>query len=578
MPVLKPEPPQAEVFRFDQSGALLRKVMENAAVGMVLIGMDGRLLYANKAFGDMLGYEASECVGLSFDTLVHSYDESAAKQQVERLTRGEIDVYNAEHQYRHKDGSALWVSAAVSVLDSDRTGMPLYLIVQIINIDRQKRAEAALAYSESRWNYALEAAGQGVWDHDIRTDGMFYSRTWRTMRGYAPDEHIDSAQEAWLSRVHPEDVPKILAVVEKQDSGIDGFDTMQYRERHKDGHYIWIQSRGRPVEWDENGVPVRTLGTDTDITKLKVAEAQLAEEKERLRVTLESIGDGVIATDGNGLISFMNPIAEDMTGWAEIDAIGMPLQDVFALSGAEATANPVSRSLVEGTPAYLEEDVQLLGKDGRRRDIRASAAPVRTPEGKVIGAVLVFQDITQSRALQRQLAHSASHDDLTGLPNRAAFERGLLAAVDTAQLRRGGHALCYVDLDRFKPVNDGAGHAAGDALLKQVAETIRACCRSHDLAARIGGDEFALLLTDCPIVNARAIAQKIVDSIAALEFSWSGKTYRIGASVGVTSITRAKPSSLGFMGEADAACYAAKAGGRGRVVLYRDVDQAATAK
>lgn len=176
--------------------------------------------------------------------------------------------------------------------------------------------------------------------------------------------------------------------------------------------------------------------------------------------------------------------------------------------------------------------------------------------------------------MQRQLAHSAAHDDLTGLPNRASFERALSAAIASARHGQRQHSLIYLDLDRFKPVNDTAGHAAGDALLKQVAQTIRGVCRSHDLAARIGGDEFAIILEDCPIAHGQVVAEKIVRAVGALAFTWTGRDYSIGASAGVTIIGSRPASPLGFTGEADAACYAAKARGRACVVAFPDMASA----
>lgn len=571
-----PQAKQAQVFRFDQGGALLRKVMENAAVGMVLVGIDRRLLHANTAFCEMAGYSADEALALDVGDLVHT-DRDGFLLYVDRLLRGEVDEYRGEGQLRTKDGSALWVLASVSLLRSERTGRPLYIILQVTNIERQKRAEAALSYAESRWNNALEGSQQGVWDHDGRTNTIYYSPMWRKMRGFSPHEYVDSAQDVWLSRVHPEDRERIRALVGKQERGDDGFDTLEYRERHKDGHYIWILSRGRPVEWDQDGNAVRTIGTDTDITRLKNAEQALAEEKERLRVTLVSIGDGVISTDADQRITFMNPIAEDMTGWTSDQAVGQPLAEVFRTvdptTGALST-DPVAESLSSGRQYYLDEEVALVRQSGERRDIRSSAAPVRTPEGKTIGAVLVFQDITQSRALQKQLAHSASHDALTGLPNRVAFERALAAAVKTAREEGRLHSLCYIDLDRFKPVNDGAGHAAGDALLRQVSETIQRSCRSHDFPARIGGDEFGLLLTDCPVADARVVAGKIVEAVGRIRFAWNGAEYRIGSSIGIAAVGSSSVSALAVTGQADAACYGAKRAGRGQVVVYSDALEA----
>jgi diguanylate cyclase (GGDEF)-like protein/PAS domain S-box-containing protein len=559
---------------FDKNKTMLAKIIDNAAIGMVIAGMDGRLHYGNRAFTEMLGYDAEAYQDLNIVDLVHADDTGVARLHLSRLMRGEMEDYRSEHRFRHIDGTPLWVGMAVSVLLDDSTGLPQHLIVQLTNIELQMRAEEALAYSESRWNFALESAGQGVWDHDIVNDTMFYSRMWRIMRGIPPDETIPQQhQPEWLSRIHPDDLQHVLDNIDRQDRGEEDFEGLEYRERRRDGSYVWILSRGKPVEWDEAGNATRTLGTDTDITRLKIIEAELAAEKERLRITLEAIGDGMISTDAAGRILFMNASAQTLTGYSAVEATGRPASEIFVIR-SELTRQredcPVDICLARSEPVHGEDDMVLVGRDGVGRDIRWSAAPVRDNRG-MVGAVLVFQDVTHSRALQRQLAHTANHDDLTGLPNRAAFERALNGAIATARDGNRQHALLYIDLDRFKPVNDSAGHAAGDALLKQVAQTIRGCCRDHDIAARIGGDEFTVLLQDCPEASAKAMADKTVRAITALAFSWAGQTYRIGASIGMTTIGAKPASPLGFMGEADAACYAAKAKGRGMAVMFRDI-------
>ena len=564
------EKTDARVFRFDQSGALLRKVMESAAVGMALVGVDARMIYVNRAYETMLGLVPDSCLGRGAEDMLLEADRQMVMLRFGQLMRSEIDDFRLECRMKHADGSPLWTLASASLLRSDTTGRPLYAIVQIINIERQKRAEEALAATESRWNYALESAGQGVWDHDIRQDDMFYSRMWRRMRGMDDDEQVDPAQDKWLARVHPEDVPRVLSTVKKQDAGEDGYDTLEYRERHRDGHWIWVLSRGKPVEWDADGKPLRTVGTDTDITRLKTVEAQLADEKERLRVTLESIGDGVISTDADEHIIFMNPMAESMTGWSEADAMGHPVQDVF-VAKSEATGEPavdhVAFCLASGSPSQIEDDVILASRDGTGCGVNGTAAPVRTEDGRVVGAVLVFKDVTDTQEQRRRLAHSANHDALTGLPNRSAFALALTEAQRQASTELRTHALCFVDLDRFKPVNDTAGHAAGDALLQKVAQVIRTTCRANDFAARIGGDEFVLLLADCSIANARRVAKKVVAAVAALDFGWNGALYKIGASIGVAAVSADIPGDP--LALADAACYEAKAAGRGRVSIAR---------
>jgi len=561
-------------FRLEGDNALLARMVDTAAIGTALYDLEGHLVYANPAFADLLGHVDGSPLP-SFDALIHEDDATAGWLQLERLMRAEVREYRGEHRMRHADGRPLWVSLVATALTARSGGAPEYVVVQASSIERQKKAEEALAYSESRWNFALESARQGVWDHDIRTDSMFYSRMWRIMRGLPPDEPVpEDHQKAWLSRIHPDDVAQVLANIDKQDKGDSDFDALEYRERRPDGSYVWILSRGQPVEWDENGAPVRTLGTDTDITRIKIIEQELAAEKERLRLTLESIADGMISTDADGRITFMNPAAEQLTGFTSTEAVGRPTSEIFALrDGATGRASecPVSICLATEQTVHRDDDMVLVNRSGTKRDIRCTAAPLHMPADGLIGSVLVFQDVTQSRAMQRQLAHSASHDPLTNLPNRAAFEGALATAIASARDGLHRHCLLYIDLDRFKPVNDSAGHAAGDALLQQVAKTIRGCCRNHDMAARIGGDEFAVLLSDCPVANARTVAEKIVRAVGALDFVWGGRTYRVGASVGIAEISRDAASPLGPMGEADAACYAAKARGRATVVAFGDL-------
>ncbi len=565
---------ESNTLRFRHSEALLRSVLENAAVATFLVGPYGRLLYTNRAFRDLLGYGEDDPLTVVMDDLIHPDDLPSADAQMQTLEDKSADGYRAERRYVKQNGEPVWVLVSASALRDEQTGDLDYTIVQAIDIDKQRRAEAALAESESRWNFALESAGQGVWDHNINTKTAFYSRMWRLMRGMDPDEEVDPSAELWLARIHPDDRERIRAIITRQNTGELPTNEFEYRERHRDGHYIWILSRGKPVAWNPDGSPARVLGTDTDITTIKQVESQLALEKERLKVTIESIADGVISADSAGLVVFMNRVAEEMTGWPSSEAAGHKVGEIFAVMD-EATgrlaANPVNECLSTGRLHYLDGSTVLLGRFGGQRDVRASAAPVRTPNGVPIGAVLVFQDVTDSRAMQRQLAHTAMHDSLTGLPNRATFERLLEEAVRQADREAREHALCFIDLDHFKRINDSAGHSAGDAVLRDIGAAIRGACRTNDFAARIGGDEFALLLPDCSVTSATRVAQKVIEAIARLHFTWQHAAAAgepIGASIGVTAITSRSADPAELMRQADAACYVAKARGRNCVAVY----------
>ena len=265
-------------FRFPYGTDLLRNVVENAAVPTFLVGMDGQLFYANRAFGDLLGYTPDKIMGLGIREIVHPEDAAKAREQTAALAAGKINGYRAERRYLHKSGREVWVLASATSLIDKRTGKARYLTVQAIDIDRQKRAEEALADSERRWNFALEGAGQGVWDHDLRNHTAFFSRMWRQMRGIGLDEYVDASREAWLARVHPDDVARLLDESNRQNSGELPQNSFEYRERHRDGHWIWVLSRGRPIDWMPDGSVARIIGTDTDITSLKEQEARAADE------------------------------------------------------------------------------------------------------------------------------------------------------------------------------------------------------------------------------------------------------------------------------------------------------------
>lgn len=559
--------------RKDHSAAEAARVFDQLPFGMLIVDALGAIVYANPACADLLGEAPEGLARKRLSDLIHPTDDTALSLQFTRLVRGEISSLHGQHRFCHKESNPVWVQlGARAFVNAGQAGL---FVLQLADIEAQKKVEEALIYTEKRWRFALQSARQGVWDYDYRTDSIFYSDGWRLMRGYRADEWVDGATAAWHSRIHPDDLPAVKANIGRQEQSDETFQGLEYRERRKDGSYVWVLSRGRAVEWDEAGAPLRTIGTDTDITHIKMVEQELAEEKERLRIILASVADGMISTDGEGRVDFMNAAAEQLTGISAAEAKGMPVSDVFRLQDHASglpIPSPMQTCLDAGEAIRVEDDAELIGSDGKRREIRCTAAPVIASRSQVIGAVLIFQDVTQSRALQRQLAHTASHDALTGLSNRAAFEKVLDQTEAMARKTGISSCLIFIDLDHFKSVNDTAGHAAGDALLRKVAETIRARCRTHDVVARIGGDEFAVVLNGCPRAKGLQVASKIVQALTELEFVWSGLAHRISASAGLTLITPEPPTSVGFMGEADAACYAAKAAGRGRVVSYDQID------
>ncbi len=532
------------------------QILDASTAGMALVGDDNRLNYTNKAFAGILGLAPQGCAGMPLTAFARRDGEVlTARRLNEMLNGGEFQC-----QFMRPDGSMHAVAVSAARLGTGNFNAPICLTARLDSVStRDKRLQTA-----------LEAAEQGVWDHNNLTGVKYHSPTWRRMRGLKGDDPLPTTLETWLARIHPDDQASVVDYVRRQDAGELTQIAYEFRERHQDGRWLWMLSRGKPVEWQADGTPIRIIGTDTDITALKSIQAELAAEKERLKITLQSIGDGVISTDANGMVTFMNPIAQQMTGWSFAEAAGAPIATVFTTmdnATGEPLKNPVAHCLDERSTYKSSADMALIGRGGIRHDIRSTAAPVKSSQNDILGAVLVFQDFSESRALQRELAHAASHDGLTGLANRTSFESALEDAQEQVRNSIRQHAVCFIDIDRFKAVNDTAGHAAGDAMLREIARTIKRCCRQEDIAARLGGDEFTLLLRDCSPENAIKIGLVAAEAIGAIRLSWQGKTYQVGASVGVATLDRHSRSAAMVLIDADAACYSVKQNGGGDAIL-----------
>jgi diguanylate cyclase (GGDEF)-like protein/PAS domain S-box-containing protein len=305
--------------------------------------------------------------------------------------------------------------------------------------------------------------------------------------------------------------------------------------------------------------------------------SELFEEKELAQVTLASIGDGVLATDAEGRVKYMNPVAEKLTGWSQGEALGRQLSEIFRLieeASGRTVESLVARCLEEGLNLRLAERITLERRDGRRYAVESTCAPIRHLDGRIVGTVIVFQDVSDKRLLALQLAHQATHDDLTGLLNRQAFDGHLQRALEESRTLGSTHALCYLDLDQFKLVNDTCGHLAGDELLCRVTALLQDNVREIDLVARLGGDEFAVLMPRRSLVEAERQVAQFHRTLQSYRFNWREKTFSIGASLGLVAITREFKTVAHLLSAADHACYVAKEKGRNRIQVYQEDDAA----
>ncbi|RMK80019.1 diguanylate cyclase [Pseudomonas aeruginosa] len=548
--------------------AQFRGAMEFSAIGMALVSLEGRLFKVNEALCRMLGYSAERLGELSFQEITYVDDLELDLDLVRDLLAGRINSYQMEKRYLRQDGETFWARISVSLV-RDEEGVAQYFVTQVEDIDSRKRAELERERLAERIKLATDAGQIGIWEWDLARNRLHWDFRMFDLYGIrsGPGE---TTVEQWKASLHAEDHDRVLRELERAVSGLQKFDCefRIVRPNREVRHLRAIATLTR----DEDNRPVRMIGINSDITEIRTLAETLHEEKERLQVTLYSIGDAVLTTDAGGRVTFMNPVAEAMTGWTLQDAIGAPHELVFNVLDSdtgEALESPVRRCLQNTRVFYLEDGATLISRKGEQHDIQNCAAPVRTRDGEIIGTVLVFQNVTKARAMQRELSYHASHDALTGLFNRTKFEEELQRALANAQERATQHALCFIDLDRFKVVNDSAGHAAGDMLLRELSRILADRTRASDTLARLGGDEFGLLLFDCDLAEAEQVASKLIEQICSVRFPWEGRLYDVGASIGITALTATSRSTSELMSQADVACYAAKHAGRNRVSVYQ---------
>jgi len=294
--------------------------------------------------------------------------------------------------------------------------------------------------------------------------------------------------------------------------------------------------------------------------------------------TLDSLGDAVIATNIHGQIQYVNRAAEQLISVSITDAIGKAFSELVILvdeNDRHPLADPVKQCLTAGNRVSAGRRSLMLARgNAEDRSVDVSVAPLRNAYGEQVGTVATIRDVSELRGLTRQMSYQATHDALTGLINRREFERHTQEVIESAQSTQFHHVMCYLDLDRFKQVNDTAGHLAGDSLLREVAALLKAAVRDSDIAGRLGGDEFGLILMGCPLDKATSNAEEVVRKISEFHFVWKDRFFNIGVSIGLIEISPESGTLEEVLAAADSACYVAKRRGN-HVHVYSAHDEAA---
>jgi diguanylate cyclase len=432
--------------------------------------------------------------------------------------------------------------------------------------DARRATARALRTSERRFRESMEHSPIGMLIADLDGNWAYTNIALQQMLGYTAEEFRalppggPSKAEDW----------KDSEVRWRQllSGEVDFYDVVR-NFQHKDQHWVWTHVAVSVLR-DEDGVPIHLIAQIESLEARRQAEGKLAEERERLRITLQSIDDAVITTDAQTHITYINAAAESLLG-LDMDAVeGRRVDEVIHLLDPEtsrAAANLIGQSALHGKVFRRDRACLLMRADGTFCHVTDIVSPVLEATGVVTGMVIVFHDVTLDVDRTRDLQHRAMHDPLTGLSNRAEFEERLRSMFAKARHLDRPAAVMAIDLDRFKAVNDAGGHAAGDAVLRKVAEACRLAVRLSDIVGRLGGDEFAIVLDNCPEERAKHIGKQLLQALNPLEVEWGGSRYTTGASIGLAMSTVHMADAKAWLESADQACFEAKRQGRGRLEI-----------
>lgn len=517
----------------------------------------GTLSYASPAFEDFYGLKAAEPSAALAPLLANIQPDDRARVRNELAdSAGSLTPSHVEYRYLHPTKGMRWFEFW-GVPSRDAHG-----VVQwhgyTADITDRKSAEAQNLASRERFELAMRGANDGVWDWNVASGEVYCSPRWRSMVGIGPDEPID--MDRVREAVHPEDAPRMVALIAKSgDPGIANIE-IQLRARHTDGHYVDILFRALLV-YGQDGALTRVVGTSRDITERKRAIVQVRQAAE----VFANIGEGVVITNGVGEVQAVNPAFCRITGYAEPEVLGKNMR--FLQSGRQDAAfyREMWASLLR--EGHWQGEVWNRRKSGEAYPELLTISAIRDANGHVLNYIGAFSDISRAKESAEKLELLAHYDPLTGLPNRLLFVSNVNHAVARARRDKTVGAVLFIDLDRFKYVNDSLGHPLGDELLRQASLRFRERLRDADILARLGGDEFVVLLEElADHEDAARVALSLIKQCEAPFLLSGGREASVGASIGITLFPDDGGEATHLLKNADAALYQAKDAGRG---VYR---------
>ncbi len=521
-------------------------------------------VYRSSQYFDVTGYdEADDTHDFGFfQRTVHPDDMPHVQQAINDYIAGKRERIEFEYRLVSKKGkSGQWMMGRGQAVERDSAGAPLRIVGTLTDITLSKQADADLRDREQQLSRVIQGSDQGYWDWNLLTDHFQVSARWETMLGYAPGEMLVTP-EHWHELVHPDDFPLVLRSIDQHLKGRTDLHMCEIRCRAKSGEWRWILTRGKVVERDAQGKPLVMSGTHTDVSERKQFEQS---QRQALTVFANSY-EGIMVVDARRLIVDVNPAFTRITEYTREEVLGKSPGLLSSGRQSEQFYSDMWASIERA--GFWSGEIWNRRKGGEVFAQILSISTVNDSNGEVQHYIGIFSDITQIKEHEQELDRVAHFDPLTGAPNRRLLGDRLAQAI--ARTHRNGLSLavCYLDLDGFKLVNDRHGHAAGDKLLVAVTESLKHVLRADDTLARLGGDEFVLLLADIASPEECSLILERILSAVHAPMAIEGNSITVSASIGVSLYPQDHVDADTLLRHADQAMYLAKEAGKDRFHLF----------
>jgi diguanylate cyclase (GGDEF)-like protein/PAS domain S-box-containing protein len=535
-----------------------RALLDSGLTAVIALDPEWRIVEFSSAAEEMFGRSRDDVIGGTLGDLIVSPLLRAARGSGQRLTtRSRLLGGRSEQTAVRADRSHFPVEMSMfQVSEADR---PLFVCF-LRDITERKLSDYRLAASQALLADAEELAGAGSFERDLHSGTVVWSDGIYRILGLEGGSEPPSLEET-LERFHPEDRQRVRDSLDRIVRDRHPQLAEQVRVCRPDGSERIVELLGKVV-FDDFGDADRLVGTARDVTE----EVEARRDRDLLSYVVESSDDAIITKTSDGIITSWNQGAERLYGYSAQEVIGRPI-GLIVPDDAEEQAAEMTRQVFAGEPVHQLETTRVR-KDGTDVPVSLSISPVRDNRGQIVSAAIIARDVTERRRYESRLRALAEHDHLTGLLNRRRFEEELRRELSRSARSGRGGAVVSFDLDGFKAVNDLAGHAAGDMVLRAVGNTLATHSRDSDAVARLGGDEFALLLPETDHAQAQAAAQHLLDALHDCRVDVDGTPFQVNASVGVALFTPESVSSEDLLVNADLAMYAAKNQGRDRIVIF----------